>query len=197
MANMNFGVNILPKANNTYSLGNSDYKWNLYTNSINGTTINNLVLPTVSSTDNGKILKVDNGAWAVGAAPSGLPSVSSTDNGKMLQVSNGAWAAVTYTAPVTSVNGNTGAVTTTDEKVKQTDINGANSGKGILLASVLLSNGNSSTSSVYSTNKLVWNDSSAALYIYNSNKSQYGLLTSSQIVLTDSSTGYSGTCLIR
>ena len=193
MANMNFGVNILPKANNTYSLGNSDYKWNLYTNSINGTTISNLVLPTVSSTDNGKILKVDNGAWTVGAAPSGLPSVSSTDNGKMLQVSNGAWAAVTYTAPVTSVNGNTGAVTTTDEKVKQTDINGANNGKGILLASGLLSNGNSSTSSVYSTNKLIWNDSSAALYIYNSNKSQYSLLTSSQIVLTDSSTGYSGT----
>ena len=27
MANMNFGVNLLPKANNTYSLGNSDYKW--------------------------------------------------------------------------------------------------------------------------------------------------------------------------
>ena len=121
MANMNFGVNILPKANNTYSLGNSDYKWNLYTNSINGTTISNLVLPTVSSTDNGKILKVDNGVWAVGAAPSGLPSVSSTDNGKMLQVSNGAWAAVTYTAPVTSVNGNTGdiIITDNDEKVKQ------------------------------------------------------------------------------
>ena len=193
MANMNFGVNILPKANNTYSLGNSDYKWNLYTNSINGTTIDNLVLPTVSSTDNGKILKVDNGAWAVGAAPSGLPSVSSTDNGKMLQVSNGAWAAVAYTAPVTSVNGNTGAVTTTDEKVKYTDINGENSGKGILLAAGLLSNGNSSTGSAYSTNKLVWNDSSATLYIYNSNKSQYGRLTSSQIVLTDSSTGYSGT----
>ena len=37
MANMNFGVNILPKANNTYSIGNSDYKWNIYANTINGT----------------------------------------------------------------------------------------------------------------------------------------------------------------
>lgn len=27
MANMNFGVNLLPKATNTYTLGNSDYKW--------------------------------------------------------------------------------------------------------------------------------------------------------------------------
>ena len=36
MANMNFGVNILPKANNTYSLGNSDYKWNIFANTING-----------------------------------------------------------------------------------------------------------------------------------------------------------------
>lgn len=36
MANMNFGVNILPKTNNTYTLGNSDYKWQIYASSING-----------------------------------------------------------------------------------------------------------------------------------------------------------------
>lgn len=39
MANMNFGVNILPKANNTYTLGNSDYKWNIFANTLNGQTI--------------------------------------------------------------------------------------------------------------------------------------------------------------
>ena len=36
MANMNFGVNILPQTNNTYALGNSSKKWNLYVNQING-----------------------------------------------------------------------------------------------------------------------------------------------------------------
>ena len=64
MANMNFGVNILPKANNTYSLGNSDYKWNIYANTINGANLTNLFLPSVTSDDNGKILRVSNGAWA-------------------------------------------------------------------------------------------------------------------------------------
>ena len=43
MANMNFGVNILPKANNTYTLGNSDYKWNIFANTINGTSVSTLL----------------------------------------------------------------------------------------------------------------------------------------------------------
>ena len=30
MANISYGVNILPKTNNAYTLGNSDYKWNIY-----------------------------------------------------------------------------------------------------------------------------------------------------------------------
>ena len=63
MANIHFGVNLIPKANNTYTLGNSDYKWQIYVNSINGTSAADALLPAVSSTDNGKILKVDNGAW--------------------------------------------------------------------------------------------------------------------------------------
>ena len=42
MANMNFGVNLLPKENNTYTLGNSDKKWNLFVNQINGTTFNGI-----------------------------------------------------------------------------------------------------------------------------------------------------------
>ena len=43
MANMNFGVNILPKANNTYTLGNSDYKWNIFANSLNGISLTNII----------------------------------------------------------------------------------------------------------------------------------------------------------
>lgn len=48
-------------------------------------------LPTVSSTYNGKVLGVKNGAWNVVDAPSGLPTVTTANNGKILGVSNGAW----------------------------------------------------------------------------------------------------------
>jgi hypothetical protein len=43
MANMTFGVNLLPKNDgNTYSLGNSSQKWKIYLSEINGTTFNGL-----------------------------------------------------------------------------------------------------------------------------------------------------------
>ena len=59
--------------------------------------INVLELPDVSASDNGKILGVANGEWAVIDAPVELPSVSSTDNGKVLGVVEGEWAAVDTT----------------------------------------------------------------------------------------------------
>ena len=122
MANMNFGVNILPKANNTYSLGNSDYKWNIFANSINGTAIGNLTLPAVTSSNNGQILQVSNGAWAVGVAPSGLPSITSSDNGKILQVSSGTWAAATLSVPtkVSDLTNDSGFLTTVPTMVGAT-----------------------------------------------------------------------------
>lgn len=48
-------------------------------------------LPSVSSVDNGKILKVTEGAWAKGDAPTELPEVTGSDNGLALVVKNGAW----------------------------------------------------------------------------------------------------------
>lgn len=114
MANIHFGVNLIPKADNTYTIGNSDYKWQVYVNSINGKSVSDALLPTVSSTDNGKVLGVSSGSWAVVDAPSGLPSVSSTDNGKVLQVSSGAWSASTLTIPtkVSDLQNDSGFVTT-------------------------------------------------------------------------------------
>jgi len=40
MANshMTFGTDLLPKTTNTYNLGNSNQKWNIYANTINGVT---------------------------------------------------------------------------------------------------------------------------------------------------------------
>ena len=52
-------------------------------------------LPAVSGTDNGKILKVSGGAWTAAAAE--LPAVSATDNGKILKVVDGAWAVASAT----------------------------------------------------------------------------------------------------
>ena len=48
MANMNFGVNLVPKTTNTYALGNSDQKWKIYATDINGTDMDNYVTRTGS-----------------------------------------------------------------------------------------------------------------------------------------------------
>lgn len=49
------------------------------------------VLPHVSSADNGKVLTVVNGAWAVAAPAAELPTVTSSNNGEILTVSGGNW----------------------------------------------------------------------------------------------------------
>ena len=64
MANMTFGVNIIPHnnvpdGNNTYSLGNSNNKWNIYVNQVNGT---NLTIPsgeTIATTDQVDACKIE------------------------------------------------------------------------------------------------------------------------------------------
>ena len=96
--------------------------------------------------------------------------------------------------PVTSVNGQSGAVTVTDsdEKVKHTDLNGTNSGKPVLLAATMLSNGNSRTETVYSSTKFMWNDYSPNLSIYNSDRSKYSSISATRIGLANSSTTYTG-----
>ena len=52
-----------------------------------------LQIPVVTSTNEGEILKVENGQWTVGEAPTGVPDVTSADDGKVLQVNNGEWTA--------------------------------------------------------------------------------------------------------
>lgn len=48
-------------------------------------------LPTVTGSDNGKVLVVAEGSWGKGAAPAELPTVTGSDNGKVLIVAEGAW----------------------------------------------------------------------------------------------------------
>lgn len=50
-------------------------------------------LPSVSGSDNGKVLTVVEGDWAAADPVAELPAVSGSDNGKVLTVSSGAWTA--------------------------------------------------------------------------------------------------------
>ena len=51
-------------------------------------------LPAVTASDNGKELKVVEGAWAAGAEAAELPAVTSSDAGKVLTVNeSGEWVA--------------------------------------------------------------------------------------------------------
>lgn len=54
-------------------------------------------LPSVTGSDNGKVLAVVEGSWNKADAPTELPAVTADDNGKVLKVVEGAWAAVAET----------------------------------------------------------------------------------------------------
>ena len=67
-------------------------------------------LPTVSASNNGDVLLVENGTWTVGEAPvpeppAELPDVTASDNGKVLMVVSGDWAANAIATVTTSANG--------------------------------------------------------------------------------------------
>ena len=78
MSDMIFGVNLIPGTNNTYTLGDSQKKWNAYFYSINGSDVSAIFLPAVDANDNGKILKVVSGAWDMANAPAISCSVTGT-----------------------------------------------------------------------------------------------------------------------
>lgn len=51
MANVKYGVNIIPRTNNTYTIGNSDYKWaNIYTVQLNGINVEDLGTSDLATT---------------------------------------------------------------------------------------------------------------------------------------------------
>ena len=162
MADINFGVNLIPKVNNLYTLGNANYKWNIFANSINGTAIANAILPPVTSSNNGQILKVDNGAWTVGEAPTSLPAISASDNNSILQVQNGDWAIApltTMTGASSSANGEIGLVPAPTTSDTNKFLAGDGTWKSGGLPMVILSYGNSTWNdflTAYQNNVIVY-----------------------------------------
>ena len=84
MANISYGVNFLPKTNNTYTLGNSDYKWStIYSVNLNITDLdvaNSISMDRKSSTtvgENSVALGYNNTASGAGTVAEGYASVAS------------------------------------------------------------------------------------------------------------------------
>lgn len=75
MANMTFGVNILPNATDTLNLGNSSKKWNVYANTLNDKDVANIpttsdftaTIPTTGWTEGTDI-------YSIAVTVSGLPN---------------------------------------------------------------------------------------------------------------------------
>lgn len=107
-----------------------------------------LEVPTVTASNNGEILKVENGAWTVGAAPTGVPDVTASDNGRVLQVSNGVWTAqdalpTTMVGATDQVNGVGGLVPAPSAGEEDMFLSGDGTYKSGGLPMVILSYGNS------------------------------------------------------
>ena len=110
-------------------------------------------------------MKVENGVWAVGTAPTSLPSVSSTDNGKILKVSNGAWVVSTADTPnvmtgcTSSAAGSSGLVTAPSAGDENKFLAGDGTWKAGGLPMVILSYGSSTWAdfeAAYNNNVIVY-----------------------------------------
>ena len=91
MANMTFGSNILPKDSNV-SLGSSDSgkQWTIVSPNLTGTPTSPTATTGTNTTQIATCEFVENELAGLGT----LPQVTSSDNNKVLRVVNGAWAAV-------------------------------------------------------------------------------------------------------
>lgn len=107
-----------------------------------------LQVPTVTASNNGEILKVENGQWTVGEAPTGVPDVTASDNGSILQVSNGVWTTqdalpTTMIGATDQVNGAGGLVPAPSAGEEDMFLSGDGTYKSGGLPMVILSYGHS------------------------------------------------------
>lgn len=88
-------------------------------------------LPSVTSSDNGKVLSVVSGKWNKADAPKELPTVTASDNGDVLTVVEGAWAKaasgserVIFEAELNMTNFGESTTTATSDEIKEAIDNG-------------------------------------------------------------------------
>ena len=123
-----------------------------------------LEIPAVTASNNGEILKVENGAWTVGEAPTGVPDVTASDNGRILQVSNGVWTAqdalpTTMVGASENDDGESGLVPAPVAGEEDKFLSGDGTYKSGGLPMVILSYGNSTWSefiNAYKNNVIVY-----------------------------------------
>lgn len=140
----------------------------------------------------------NNGTWQ--SVPTTLPASDVSDWAKAATkptyTAEEVGALPSTTTYVSAVNGQTGNVTISDsdEKVKSTPLNGVNSTRGLLISSN--TGASETTNTVFTTDKLAWNDYSPGLYIYNTGKSKYLHLSYSGIRFPNDTNSYSGSLKI-
>lgn len=142
-------------------------------------------LPIASSSTLGGIkvgtnLSIDGSTGVLSVT--GIPTISITRN-----LTNGTKSA---TISIDGTDYDIYSETNTDTKVTQVPLNGANSNKGLLFAPS--ADSTQHTDTVYSSNKILYNENSSTLYIYNSSGTKFGYYQFDSIYLANSTTSYTG-----
>ena len=104
-SHMTFGVDLLPRTTNTYNLGNSSQKWNVWVNQINGTT------PVTSvNTQTGDVVLTASDLGAYTKPNSGIPDTdiasAATWNAKQEQMVVLSYGSSTWNDFITAYNNN-------------------------------------------------------------------------------------------
>ena len=104
-SHMTFGVDLLPRTTNTYNLGNSSQKWNVWVNQINGTT------PVTSvNTQTGDVVLTASDLGAYTKPNDGIPDTdiasAATWNAKQEQMVVLSYGSSTWNDFITAYNNN-------------------------------------------------------------------------------------------
>lgn len=141
-------------------------------------------LPIASSSTLGGIkvgtnLSIDDSTGVLSVT--GIPTISITRN-----LTSGTKSA---TINVNGADYDIYSETNTDTKVTQVPLNGLNSSKGLLFTPLV---GTQHTDTVYTSNKILYNENSSTLYIYSFDGTKYGYYKFDSLYLKNSATSYGG-----
>lgn len=106
MANMNFGVNILPKTDNAQYLGTSDKQWKIYSSDINGIPYGDSALTTSATNVTGAINEINASVAGLAQRIGNVEAPASVFQDFQFSIAQNAWTVVdaAYQAEVSNVN---------------------------------------------------------------------------------------------